>query len=114
MLYPVLWHAMVAKFLDDNIIALARYLWVGIASLHRWKTRSHARKLIVLLALLLYLIHTLGIVLLTCRYVIAIVTIHIAELALTETACHSLVAYEITLSLPSLLLESEAFYLVKK
>jgi hypothetical protein len=34
MLYPILRHAMVAKLLDEDVIANTRYLWVGIAALH--------------------------------------------------------------------------------
>jgi hypothetical protein len=62
----------------------ACYLWVGIASLHGRETRSHASLSIVVLTLILYLVHTLGIVLLTCRYVTSVRAIHVAELTLTK------------------------------
>ena len=68
-LNPTLWNIMVAKFGEDGIITNTRVLWVTIRTLLCWYTRGNTLLLIVCLFLLLYLSHTLSIVLLPSRYV---------------------------------------------
>ena len=41
--------SMVTKFLDDSVITHTSVLWVAIATLHGWYTRSNAKFFIVIL-----------------------------------------------------------------
>ena len=47
---------VVAKFLDDSVITHTSVLWVAIATLHGWYTRSNAKYSVVILTLGLDLI----------------------------------------------------------
>ena len=68
-LNPTLWHIVVAECVNDRVISSFYILWITIRTLHCRYTRSNALLLVVCLFLLLYLIHTLSIVLLTSRYI---------------------------------------------
>ena len=64
-LYPALRYVVVAQLPDDGVVADVRVLRVTVRTLHRRHAGGDALLLIVCLFLLLYLIHTLRIVLLT-------------------------------------------------
>ena len=78
-LNPTLWHIMVTKFRENSIIANTRVLRVIIRTLFCRYTRRNALLLIVCLLLLLYLIHTLSVVLLTSGYVRAVTPIDVVK-----------------------------------
>ena len=91
-LHPTFRYRVVAQLPDDCVVAINGVVGIGRCTLHRRNTRRCAERLVVFLALLLYLHHTGGIVFLTGRDVIAAGSVNIAELAYTELTCHMFVA----------------------
>ena len=69
----------------------------AVAPFHRRNTGRCAKRLVILLALLLYLHHAGGIILLACRNVVAADAVNIAELAYTDFTCHTFIADEVML-----------------
>ncbi len=76
---------VVAKFLDDGIIAYTGILWVAIATLHGWYTRSNAKFFIVILTQGLDLIQSLCVILLSGS----------KETTTTDTVCYLFTVNEI-------------------
>ena len=88
---------MVTEFCEDGIITNTRVLWITVRTLFCRYTWCNALLLIVCLFLLLNLIHTLSIILLTCRNVVAANAIDIAEPACTNLGGNTLAANEVVL-----------------
>ena len=88
---------MVAQLSDDGVVAITRVVGVGRCTLHRRNTGRCTQRLVILLALFLYLQHAGGIVFLACRNVVAADAVDIAELACSQFGGNSFVADEVML-----------------
>ena len=79
-LHPTFRHGVVAQIPDNLVITATDVVGIGRCALHRGNTRRCTERLVILLALFLYLHHACSIVFLTCCNVVAADATDIAEL----------------------------------
>lgn len=96
-LHPTFGYRVVAQISNIVVIIAPRVIGICRGSFHCWHSGRRAKRLIILLALLLYLHHAGGIIFLAYRNVVAADAVNIAELAYAEFACYTFVADEVML-----------------
>lgn len=82
---------------NNGVIAYARIFRVDIVALHRGHTWRRAELLVILLTLCFYVLHSSGIIALSCRNYISIDAINIIELPDTDFRGYAFIADEIML-----------------
>ena len=96
-LYPTVGHAVVTQLLDDGVVALVRVLGFGRRALHRGHSRRCAQRLVILLALFLYLHHTHLVVFLPGRDDVRAMPVGVLEYACTDFGGYAPVADKVVL-----------------